>query len=211
MKPLIRLSLLLLFLFICISSLKAQVGVNTTDPTETLDVNGTAAFRDLSTNATSTTKLLGSDRNGVVGGVEVGNNLELTGGVLNATIGATRYLPVIISRNFFNNTINNLDLDINGANADKTLFILRGTNGTPGIGTFTGLAGGTDGRVIIIRADRQNFNMFIRNESPQSLPQNRFQFNSNPNQSENVNGYGNFMFVYVASVQRWVLINREIL
>lgn len=212
MKPLTNLALFFLALvFFCSTSLDAQVGVNTTNPTETLDVNGTTALRDLTTNSVSTTQLLGANNNGVVGGVEVGNNLELANGVLNATIGATRYLPVIITRNFFTNTFNNLDLDINGANFDRTLFILRGNNGGPSTTTFTGLAGGTDGRLIVIRADRQNFNIFIINESAASLPQNRFQFNNNPNQSENVNGFGSFTFVYVAAVQRWVLINREIL
>lgn len=200
-----------ILVFFCSASLGAQIGVNTTNPTETIDINGTAAIRDLSTNAVSTTGLLGANNNGVVGGVTVGNNLELTNGVLNATTGATRYLPVIITRNFFTNTFNNLNLNLNGTNADKTLFILRGNNGTPAITTLTGIAGGTDGRLIVIKADTQNFNIFIINESTASLPENRFQFYINPNQSENVNGFGSFTFVYVASVQRWVLINREIL
>lgn len=215
MKPFTTIALLFFVLvFFCNTSLKAQVGVNTTNPTETLDVNGTTALRDLTANAATTTRLVGADNNGVIGGVEVGNNLELTGGVLNANIGATRYLPVIITRPFFTNTFNNLDLDINGANFDRTLFILRGNNnnGQASTTTFTGLAGGTDGRLIVIRADRQNFNIFIENQSPNSLPENRFQFTENPGQSENVNGFGSFTFVYVAgTVNRWVLINREIL
>lgn len=212
MRPTFARILYLLIFYLQFSNfLTAQVGINTTMPIETIDINGTAAIRDLSTHATSTSKLLGSDNQGVVGGVEIGRNLELTNGVLNASIEGTRYLPVIITDNFFTNTFNDLDFDINGANSDKTLFILRGIGSNAATTTFTGLQGGTDGRVIIIRADRQNFNMFIVNESPNSLPQNRFQFNTNPGQSENVNGYGSFTFVYVSDVQRWVLINKEIL
>lgn len=203
---------LILFLFVpCfVVSLQAQIGVNTTNPTETLDVNGTTAVRDLTTNSTSTTQLIGADNAGVFGGVIVGANLELNNGVLSAG-GATRYLPAIISRDFYSNTINNLDMDLNGVNSDRTLFILRGNVGSPGTTIITGIAGGTDGRLVVLKADALNFNMFIINESANSLPENRIQFNQNPNQSENVNGYGSFTFVYVASEQRWVLINREIL
>jgi|GEM_PF-2450599 len=201
------------FLLLMISSvaINAQVGVNTTTPLETLDINGTAAIRDLDSNSTNTTVLTGADASGVLGNITVGENLELNNGVLRGTGGATRYLPAIISGDFYQNTTHNLDLDLNGANSDRTLFILRGTAGTPGVATITGIAGGTDGRLIVIKADVLNFNMFIVNESTDSLPENRFQFNQNPNQSENVNGYGSFTFIYVASEQRWILLNREIL
>lgn len=200
-----------IFLTCFVGSLKAQIGVNTTNPTETLDVNGTTAIRDLTTNSTTATQLLGGDANGVVGGIIVGNNLELNNGVLSAIGSATRYLPAIVSGNFYNTTTNDLDMDINGVNSERTLFILRGNTGSPGTSNITGIAGGTDGRLIVIKADVQNFNMFIVNESPLSLPENRFQFNANPGATENVNGYGSFTFVYVDSEQRWVLINREIL
>lgn len=189
----------------------AQVGVNTTNPLETLDVNGTLAVRGLDANSAATTKLVGATATGTTASVVVGQNLNLTNGVLNATTGAVRYLPVIINGAFFASTVNNLDLDLNVGNADRTLFILRGNNGAPSTFTITGIAGGTDGRLIVIRADRQNFNIFIENESPNSLAGNRLQFANNPSQSTNVNGFGSLTFVYVGAVSRWVLINREIL
>lgn len=61
----------------------AQVGVNTTEPTSTLDVNGTLRVRSLEANELQNARfVLGSDVNGNLISLELGDNLYIDGNVI---------------------------------------------------------------------------------------------------------------------------------
>ncbi|WP_299129696.1 hypothetical protein [uncultured Winogradskyella sp.] len=57
----------LLFIFFT-TAINAPVGVNTITPNKTLDANGTAAVRVLTSNASTTTQLTGANNPSLLGG-----------------------------------------------------------------------------------------------------------------------------------------------
>ena len=69
-------------LFFCGVSI-AQVGVNTTDPTSTLDVNGSLRVRSMSASGTvDATKVIGVDADGNFIDVEAGQNIQINNNVI---------------------------------------------------------------------------------------------------------------------------------
>jgi len=179
----------------------SQVGINTTNPQETLHVEGTLCITDTTTKTAD--KIAGLDTNGTVTGITAGKNLELTGNVLNSTATGSAYyfvstisLPGSISGQDYNN----LDLDLLGTNASKTLFRL--TDRTAGY-DVTGIAGGTDGRHIVL-FNVSTSNLRIYDEDPRSLAQNRIiTLNSG---FVNTSGQGTAELVYDGALSRWILI-----
>jgi len=203
--------------FFALNLSSAQVGINTTNPQQTLDVNGTVKVSDLQTHANNTVQIVGRTANGVLGDIKIGNNLAINNGTIEVNIPpppppvlpkGTNYKPVIITDNFANQTKNNYDFQLNGANEDATVFILRQSWGSTQPTTFTGFTGGVDGRVIILLTDSQNLNINIVNQSWNSQPNNRIVCSGNPGGTINVNGFGSLTFVYVGATNRWHLINR---
>ena len=115
---------------------------------------------------------MGLDTNGTLTGVAVGKNLELTGNVLSSTAtGSAYYFVATISLpgGTSGQDYNNLDLDLLGANASNTLFRL--TDRTAGY-DITGIAGGTDGRHIVL-FNVSTSNLRIYDQDSRSLDQNR--------------------------------------
>jgi len=104
-----------------------QVGVGTNNPQETLHVNGTVRIDNTTSNNLNSIDLLGLDTNRTLNKIEVGQNLLLSNGILSAPsspTGGTSYGIAIISDNFANQTLHNYDLDLDGDNLNKTVFIL---------------------------------------------------------------------------------------
>lgn len=206
-KITLQLALLLCFTI----SVNAQVGVGTTSPQETLHIDGTIRADNLTPNVSNSIKLVGVDSDNVFNEVTVGTNLTLAGGVLSASGsssggGALNLGITFITDNLANNTFHNYDLDLNGANSDKTVFIFSHSGASPQAFTITGFKGGTDGRVIIIKSNQTNLNINFYDNHSGSSSSNQIQLGSNLS----VNGHGSFMLVYSASIQKWVMIGREI-
>jgi len=197
----------LLFIFTLIPTIIfSQVGINTTTPLETLHVEGT--FCVTNTLTSIPTKIAGIDNNGLMSDMVIGNNLTLTGNVLSATSGsgdgyyytATKSIPGASSGTSYDD----LDLDLNGANTGKTLFRLTDRMANYQI---TGIAGGTDGRHIVI-FNVSTSNMKIYDESSAtataSLPVNRII--TLANSFVTTAGYGTAELVYDGILQRWIMI-----
>lgn len=178
----------------------SQVGINTTDPLETLHINGTV--RIVNTSSTTATQLMGSDNNGTINNAIIGQNLALTGGTLNA-FGSAAYgiTSLVIPDGPVNEEFDDQDLGVNGVNQDKTVFRLTGRTNNY---RFTGISGGTDGRhIVLINIPSVNFR--LENESTSSLAQNRIITLSG--NFESTSGQGSAELVYDGTLQRWFLIN----
>ena len=178
----------------------AQVGVGTTSPQETLDVNGSLRISNI--NKSLATKVVGTDANGTINEIVVGDNLEMIGGSLNAT-GSTKYFvqtlpfPTTSSGHQFHN----VSLDLNGFNKDKTVFRISGAmHGFE----FTGISGGTDGKhIVLVNVSAENFK--LPNEHTGSIAQNRILTLAGG--FEQTAGQGVAELVYDGSLQRWIIFN----
>jgi hypothetical protein len=182
-------------------SLFSQVGVNTTDPQETLHINGT--LRIEKTDSSPAVSLFGGDANGTINEVIVGNNLNLTAGTLNAANGSDSY--GITSESFTtsapNTEFDNVDLGLSGTNSGEVVIRLTGPNDSY---FFTGLKGGVDGRhVVLLNYTSQNFG--VRDDSSSSEPENRIL--TLGSSSENTSGTGAIELVYDGTLQRWIVLN----
>jgi len=181
----------------------SQVGINTTTPQETLHVEGTLCVTDTSTKMP--TRIAGMDVNGTVANITVGANLQLTGNVLSANAvsasSPTIYLvtTVNIPTGPPGEKMDNLDMDIAGANVDKVVFRLTGRTNNYKI---TGISGGTDGRHIVIY-NVESVNLTLVAESVDSDPENRLETLAN---NVATSGKGTAEFVYDGASQRWILI-----
>jgi len=184
----------------------SQVGINTTTPLETLHVEGT--FCVTNTLTSIPTKIAGINDNGLVSDMIIGNNLTLTGNVLSATdttndgyyYVATKSLPGSTSGTSYDD----LNLDLNGLNVGKTLFRLTDRMANYQI---TGIAGGTDGRhIVIFNVTTSNLKFYDESAaaSSSSLAENRII--TLANSFVTTAGYGTAEFVYDAILQRWIMI-----
>jgi len=194
-------------LFISIISY-SQVGIGTVSPQETLHINGTARVDSLQSNNQNSVLLTGIDTNNTLQEITVGDNLLLQEGVLSATT-SNIYDLAVIDDEYIGNTFNNLDLDLTGVNADVTVFILNEIG--PDIGGFriTGIQGGTDGRLIVLKLLQVNANMNLISEftpgGELSAPENRIRILN----TTSVSNFGSFTLVYSGLLQRWIMINQQ--
>lgn len=194
----------LLYIFILVPCfLFAQVGINTTTPQETLHVEGTLCVTDTSTK--TPTRIAGMDPNGTVAGITIGSNLQLTGNVLsaNAVSASSPTIYLVQSINIPTGPpgeqMNDLDMDINGANVDKVVFRLTGRTNNYKI---TGISGGTDGRHIVLY-NVESVNLTLVAESTDSAAENRLETLAN---NVATSGKGTAEFVYDGASKRWILI-----
>jgi hypothetical protein len=179
----------------------AQVGINTTTPQETLDVEGT--LRISNTTSCMPNKISGTNANGVLTDVVVGDNLALTGNVLSADVtgGSAYYIvaTIPVPDGPPGEELNNFDLDLNGVNSNKVVFRLVGRTANYKI---TGIAGGTDGRHIVL-FNVSTSNLTLVAESGFSTAPNRMITLAN---NVATSGQGTAELVYDGTLQRWILI-----
>jgi len=129
----------------------AQVGINTSDPKQELDVNGRLRVRDLSQTGAGLVggSLLFTEADGTVVGlsstdvdIDINNNLNISGG---------RFYKVARVDVGSSSSLDNLDLDLDASNIGATVVILTGSSGSDL--EITGIKDGTDGRHIILLND----------------------------------------------------------
>jgi len=180
--------------------MQAQVGVNTTAPQETLDINGTVRIQN--TGTINSSKILGRDSNGTVGTIDVGDNVVINNNILHAT-GSSDYgiINVVIPSFFPGQLHHNLNLQLTGNNLFKTVIRITGPFSNYEI---TGIAGGTDGRHIILLNMTTN-NMKLNNEHLGSIAANRIDTLGSP--SESTSGQGAIELVYDGVLSRWLILN----
>lgn len=138
----------------------AQVGIDTENPQETLHVAGTVRIDDTTTYSNAANTVSAFDEDGNISKVSVGDNLDLSNGVLSAANTKITYQTITLT----NGTVNsfNNQFDLNGANSDKVVFILTCAQGNNcNNPTLNSIPGGTDGRRLTLMGDA-NFNLVIQ-------------------------------------------------
>lgn len=201
MKNFYSLLIVLVFTF---SLLQAQVGINTITPQASLDVNGDLIIRSMK-DVTTSGVIVGADADGLFTEVKIGAGLNLSSNILIAPGDGkpTSYKlgSIIISTPNPNTRFDNLNLDLAGANQNNLILkIIGSTNGY----TITGIAGGVDGRHLILY-NPNGVNMTVDNDSNQSLAVNRILTLANG--SIATSNQGTVELVYDGAAQRWIVIN----
>tara|TARA_R110001632_G_scaffold9433_5_gene36046 strand:- start:259 stop:885 length:627 start_codon:yes stop_codon:yes gene_type:complete len=205
----LQLSLLLLVFSI---PLVAQVGINNTDPQETLHVNGTVRIETTDQATVTTDKLFGLDAAGTLREVAVGTNLTLSGNTLSAAAPSgfdhafgTITLNVVGGIKLFSNV--DLLLDAGEANFGKTIIRVRGTelpSGLPNDVEIDGISGGYNGQHIWLYATRAKVTL-IKDASSLSLAANRITDNTKLGALL----YGMIELVYDGTRARWVVMQHH--
>lgn len=193
--------LLLGVLLIALSvDLHAQVGINTTDPKQELDINGHLRVRDLSQSGAGLAggSLLFTEADGTVVGlssldleVDSNNNINIGGG---------RFYRIAHVDVGSGSTLDNLDLDLDGANRGATMIVLTGSSGSDI--EISGIKDGVDGRHIIIVNDFSK-KITIKDQDGGSDAENRIDVKTSTNvTNDNV---GSMELVYDGTINRWIL------
>lgn len=179
----------------------AQVGIGTTNPQATLHVQGNLRVTNIN-NTTTSDKLIGACAQGDVTGVVVGEGLMLKENVLTAsgTGTPTRYrianIPIITTAP--NQNFDNVNLDLGGVNGDIVIFRMGPLHNY----TISGIAGGTDGRHLILY-NSTGVNLTINNMSSSNPLNNIDTLGS----STSTSGTGTIEFVYDGTLNKWIVIN----
>lgn len=179
----------------------SQVGINTTDPTSTLDVNGTIRVRgakySLNSNETIATRIIGIDDDGNMVEVEVDENLILENNRIRAIdqllkIGDVPGLNVPI--------INNINLVIwpGEPNDDKSVIRLNSILGNM---VISGIVAGQDGQQIWLYPVSGDLTLLPN--SLLSLFANQIEQNDNMV----VKRYSMVRLMYDASRSKWIIMD----
>lgn len=180
------------------SPLLSQVGINTTQPTATLDIDGNLRVRGIKELQQEfvATKILGVDDDGNFVEVEVGENVILENNTLRAVERRVRFES---TTEINVQVIHNLSLVIlpGDPNDDKRVMRII-TNG--GDVDITGIVAGEDGQVIWLLAYTGKVKLLGSNSG--SDPENRFLMPNNIILSQ----FEMVQLVYDGALQKWLLM-----
>ncbi|RMA56758.1 hypothetical protein [Ulvibacter antarcticus] len=189
-----------LFIMLLISSsIYCQIGINTTEPSATLDVNGTIRIRDFnSLHDSEAIKIVGMDEEGNLVDVSVGENIILENNELRVveTIYHTYITPLIPGT-----TIDDYDLLILPGEPNEDYKIMRILTVNNFV-NFTGLKAGLDGQIIWLMNYSDRIKLLPLNSG--SAPQNQFLINN----AITIFKYESVQLVYDATLQKWLLLGR---
>ena len=196
---------LTLLAFICLFTFQsqAQVGVNTTDPTATLDVNGTMRVRAMNSSNTART-IVGQDINGNLVPVFMSQNVVLENNELksrNTTHELIDFNIVIPIGDRLDDFA--IDLLPGEVNDEKTM--LRFDRLIGGDFDISGLTPGEDGRIIVIYAVEEEITFLNHTNGTNSQPANRIYADND----HTVNQYDSIMLMYNANIPGWVILSRH--
>ncbi len=190
----------LLLLFVMAYSGYAQVGINTTKPTTTLDVNGTMRLRGVKSSSyaddVEAVRVVGIDADGNLVEVEIDENLILENNRIRAIdskvrMGSTSVINI--------GTVNNLGLIIlpGEPNDDKRLIRILSSVGNVDV---TGIVAGEDGQTIWVMA--YDGTVRLRGSNAGSDPENRFAHTGNVTLQQ----YEMVQLLYDATLQKWLVM-----
>ena len=176
----------------------SQVGINTTTPTSTLDVNGSLRVRTVDSipENVEALRLIGVDQDGYFIPVEAEDNIILENNTLRAI--ETKYgfgnTALIVE-----SAVHNVDLIIlpGEPNDDKKVIRIMTQSGNVDI---TGFKAVEDGQTIWILAATGQVKLI--GDSNGSDPENRMQFNGNITLQQ----YEMVQLIYDGTIQRWLLM-----
>ena len=193
MKKLFLLSVILC----CISPSFSQVGINTSEPSAMLDVNGTIRIREFNTNIDSEAiKIIGIDVHGNLVEVEVGENIILEENALRVVENRyhTAVMPMITDA-----VVDNLDALILPGEPNDDKKIIRIVTADSFL-SLTGLKAGEDGQMIWIMSYTDRVKLLPLNGG--SDPENQFLINN----AVTIFQYEMVQLVYDATLQKWLLM-----
>jgi len=175
----------------------SQVGINTTEPTATLDVDGTIRVRDMDLDNSEAEKIVGLDEDGNFVEVKVEENLILHDNELRAVESIYRFTS--ISLTVIN--VNNLDLVILPGEPNDDKKVIRIMNSTGDDIIITGLKAGQDGQTLWLYA--YSGNVKLVGNSPLSDPENRFLMANDVDMPQ----YTLIQLLYDATIQKWLIMS----
>jgi len=178
----------------------SQVGINTTEPTSTLDVNGNIRVRKMNSSFTDSDdaeKLVGLDEDGNFVEVEVEENLILHNNELRAVETIYRFTSISLTVI----SVNNMDLLIlpGEPNDDRKVIRIIESSGNDLI--ITGLKAGQDGQTLWLLAYSGNVKLVAN--SPLSDPANRFLMSNDVDMPQ----YTLIQLLYDATLQKWLIMS----
>lgn len=197
-----------LLCFMCYSFLIAQVGIGTTNPQETLHIQGdliVEGFSDLE----NSTSLVGADVQGNLTILNLDNQLTLENNKLQLAssifygIGDMDVSGISVASG---NYTHNLDLQLGPGELNEGKVVINVHN-LPSNIKLTGIQDGVDGmHLFFYRSDNKNV-VFIdesNNKATPSLPKNRIKVLAS---SETISAEGSVELIYDGGLQRWLFLS----
>jgi len=195
MKNLAPLFIALLFALQAFS----QVGINTTEPTATLDVNGNIRVRKMNDSFTDSVaeKLVGMDEDGNFVLVDVDENVILEENKLRVVENRYRFASVTV----IGDDLNNLDLLILPGEPNDDKKIVRIHTPADGNITITGIVAGENGQTVWILAMDGSIRLVGLDDD--SDPENQFLIAG----QITIQQYEMIQLVYVTELQKWLIMD----
>ena len=195
MKNLAPLFIALLFALQAFS----QVGINTTEPTATLDVNGNIRVRKMNDSFTDSVaeKLVGMDENGNFVLVDVDENVILEENKLRAVERRYRFASITA----MGSELNNMDLLILPGEPNDDKKVMRVYTPADGNIVITGILAGDDGQTVWLFAQSGSIRLVGLDNA--SDPENQFLLAG----QISIQQYEMIQLVYVASLQKWLVMD----
>lgn len=189
----------------------AQVGINTTTPTETLDVDGTARIRQItqsSPNFGGGDRIIIAEPDGTLSKAAFSpstTSIDTNGDiVINAATSPTYgFAEFTLSHNSSNFEYHNLDLDLGVGEANEAITVVRFDNTNNRTFRITGITGGTPGRHILLFNPSSSGMTFLQEDTNSTAENRIFAFQN----SLGVGAPGVAELVYDGIAERWVVIN----
>ncbi len=186
-------------IFVCLFTLNlsAQVGINTTNPQETLHVVGTARIETTNQVGVTTTKVTGLDNSGTLREIYIGSNLKLTNNTL-----SSNFDYYFGSVSFSTKTNHNIDLLLDPGEANEGKHIIR-INNSAGDTEITGIKDGYDGQHIWIYAQGNEVKLLDNNAG--SNAGNRIEVNDKMAAKD----WGMIELVYDGTRSKWIIMQHH--
>ena len=197
--------ILLIILLVGVTG-QAQIGIGTTDPQETLHVDGDVIVDGYGTSGSNA--LVGADDDGTLTTLNLGSNLiiednELT--LIRSTTFGIGDMDISGITVVMNHT-HNLDLQVGPGEINEGKTVIKVHN-TPENIKLTGIQDGTDGMHLFLYHTASQVVQFLDQTDPNSLlssPENRINVLAS---SEVISGPGCVELIYDGTSQRWLFLS----
>ncbi len=181
-------------------SIFAQVGIGTTDPQETLHVNGTLRITNTDQGTVTSSKLGGLNEDGTFREVEIGGNLKLKNNVLSIKNTTDHSFGSIILPVKTNHDV---DLLIGDGELNEDKSIIRIYNLLLGESKLTGIKAGYDGQSVWLYP--QDGKLKLQANDNNSLSVNQIESNNKSGAKQ----YGMINIVYDGTRQKWIIMQNN--
>ena len=214
---------IILFLLLPLYGL-TQVGIGTTTPTETLEVNGTMKVNNLSPSSVSTTQIMGVDNQGVFHIITIGDNLTLNNNVLDAEFGIGggsgddddddfSFGEIVLEANEEHHNVDLLigNNPVTDVNREHEVIRISSTDGDDDDIEITGFVAGFDGQNVWLYA--QNGDVKLKDNEVDtsiinpdgSLPANKIEKNG----KMKIDQWELMRIVYDGQLEKWVIMHHD--